>query len=112
VDLPNGDEKKAIWTLYINKYHLSLSQMIDQERQDPMPNDGGWTGSDIRACCRTAAMMGCSLKEAARYIVPVTRSMGEDITKLREWAQGRCVMASREEQPAARSTGRRIEMGR
>ena len=95
VDLPNRVEKQAIWGLYINKYKLSLAALIDEERQDPMPDDEGWTGSDIRACCRTAAMMNTSLREASKYIVPVTKSMGSEIETLREWAKGRCVMASR-----------------
>jgi hypothetical protein len=106
VDLPNREEKIAIWGIYLKKYGLSLAGMIDQERADPVPDDAGWTGSDIRACCRTAAMMQCSTKEAARYIVPVTKSMGEQIEALREWAKGRCVLASRPEGRAV--AGRRL----
>jgi hypothetical protein len=109
VDLPSREEKSAIWNIYQRRYFT-----VGGESLTPLspPDDEGWTGSDIRACCRTAAMMGCSLTEAARFIVPVTRSMAEDITKLREWAKGRCILASREEQPAVRGAGRRIEMGR
>lgn len=100
LDLPNREEKEVIWNIYQVKYNLGGDR----------PNDEGWTGSDIKACCRTAAMLQCRCTEAAQYIVPVTRSMGEQINELREWAQGRCVMASRPEARAA--GGRRIELGR
>ena len=102
VDLPNRVEKEAIWLIHQRKFRIDL---VNQH-----PDDTDWTGSDIRACCRTSAMMKCFLRDAAQYVVPVTRSMREQIQELREWAKGRCVLASRpEEQPAA---GRRITLGR
>ena len=101
VDLPNRIEKDAIWPIHIAKYHIGLQDLVD---------DTDWTGAEIKSCCRTAAMMGCSLQEAARYIIPIARSMKEEIQSLRDWAAGRAIPASLpEEQPV---TGRKLTLGR
>jgi len=39
----------------------------------------GWTGAEIKECCRKAHRLGMTLAEASRYIVPVSRSAGEQI---------------------------------
>ena len=101
VDLPNRIEKDAIWPIHIAKYHIGLQDLVD---------DTDWTGAEIKSCCRTAAMMGCSLQEAARYIIPIARSMKEEIQSLRDWAAGRAIPASLPEaQPVA---ARKLTLGR
>lgn len=84
-DLPNGEERNAIWKLYLVKYG------IDCER----PNDEGWTGAEIKECCRKAARLRISLQDAAAYIVPVSRSASEQIRTLRQQASGRFISASK-----------------
>ena len=100
VDLPNRREKDAIWPIHQARFKV----------EGEHPDDTDWTGAEIKSSCRTAAMMGCSLLEAARYVIPIARSMKEEIQALREWASGRAIPASLpEEQPAA---VRRITLGR
>ena len=100
VDLPNRREKDTIWPIHQARFK------VEGER----PDDTDWTGAEIKSCCRTAAMMGCSLQEAARYVIPIARSMKEEIQALRVWAAGRAIPASLpEEQPAA---GRKLTLGR
>jgi hypothetical protein len=100
VDLPNRTEKDAIWAIHQAKFNVVYAR----------PDDTDWTGAEIKSCCRTAAMMGCSLQEAARYVIPIARSMKEEIQALRDWASGRAIPASLpEEQPTA---GRRLTLGR
>ncbi|MDZ4263788.1 MAG: AAA family ATPase [Pseudomonadota bacterium] len=98
IDLPNAEEKTAIWRIHEAKYKV----------EGEHPDDSQWTGAEIKATCRTAAMMGCSLKEAAQYIVPIARSMKEDIDALRQWAGGRAIPASLPEKQPMR--GRRIAL--
>ena len=43
-DLPSAEEREAIWKIYLAKWNL------EGER----PNDEGWTGAEIRECCRKA----------------------------------------------------------
>ena len=100
VDLPNRGEKDAIWPIHQARFKV----------EGEHPDDTDWTGAEIKSCCRTAAMMGCSLQEAARYVVPIARSMKEEIEALRWWASGRAIPASLPEEPAA--AGRKLTLGR
>jgi SpoVK/Ycf46/Vps4 family AAA+-type ATPase len=103
VDLPNRREKDAIWEIHKTRFKM-------QAQHPPHPEDVEWTGAEIKSCCRTAAMMGCSLEEAARYVIPIARSMKEEIQALRDWAAGRAIPASLpDEQPVS---GRKLALGR
>jgi hypothetical protein len=74
----------VIWDLYRQRFAIEDSEL---------PSDNGWTGAEIKACCRLAAMFGCSLPEAALNVVPVSRTAADKIATLREWADGRCLDA-------------------
>src|SRR5690349_23495302 len=71
---------------------------VDQYQLDPAqnrPTDDSWTGAEIRACCRLAALLDLPLTAAAENIVPVSRTAAESVERLRTWASGRCLDASR-----------------
>ncbi|WP_406699448.1 AAA family ATPase [Singulisphaera sp. Ch08] len=87
VDLPGPHEKKAIWEIYMQTFELDPTQR--------MPRDDSWTGAEIKACCRLAALLDVPLIEAATNIVPVAVTAGESIERLRQWASGRCLCADR-----------------
>jgi hypothetical protein len=87
LDLPGNSEKEQIWRLYLEKFGLEAGQK--------RPNDRDFTGAEIRACCRLAALLGVSLVEAASNIVPVAVTSGESVERLRNWAAGRCLSADR-----------------
>ena len=55
--------------------------------------DDHWTGAEIRACTRLAALLDLPLSEAARHIVPVATTAAEAVERLRTWASGRCLAA-------------------
>jgi hypothetical protein len=84
-DLPTDEEKKAIWSLYAAKYKL---------KKQPLPNDRGWTGAEIKNCCETAWRFRISIKDAGQYIVPVAKSSPEVIDRLRDQAHGKFISAS------------------
>ncbi len=89
-DIPDVEEKAAIWNLYLNRYAADL-EGIDVTR----PDDSNWTGAEIATCVENACRFGVSLKEAATYIVPAYQSMGSDkAAHLREEASGRFISAS------------------
>lgn len=100
VDLPTHPEQAQILNLYQSQYQV----------QGNPPDMTGWTGAEIRSLCRIAAMMKSTLSEAAQYVIPLSRSMGEKIEELREWAKGRCIPASRPETIPAVS-GRKLKRG-
>jgi ATPase family associated with various cellular activities (AAA) len=86
LDLPGTNEKASIWSLYLKMFAISDS--------NELPNDKDWTGAEIKACCRLATLLGVSLCEAARNIVPVAVTASEKVESLRGWASGRCLSAT------------------
>jgi hypothetical protein len=87
LDLPGRAEKDAIWDMYINKFDIDPGQR--------RPADRDWTGAEVRACCRLAALLDVPLAEAAQNVVPVAVTAGESVERLRAWAGGRCLSADR-----------------
>ena len=85
VDLPGVQQKRTIWRMYIEKFGLDATQS--------KPVDADWTGAEIRACCRLAALLDVPLVEAAQNVVPVARTAYESVERLRTWASGRCLSA-------------------
>jgi SpoVK/Ycf46/Vps4 family AAA+-type ATPase len=103
VDLPNADQRQVIWQIYVGQFGLDVQ---------PLPNDDLWTGAEIRACCRLAALLDVPLVQAATNIVPVAVTARESVERLRNWADGRCLSADntgvyRASQPAGKSRVRR-----
>jgi SpoVK/Ycf46/Vps4 family AAA+-type ATPase len=101
LDLPSTEQRQAIWKIYIREFQLDAGQGL--------PTDDSWTGAEIKACCRLAALLDLPLKAAAQNIVPVARTSTESVEKLRQWAAGRCLSADRPGvySPDAKVTGRR-----
>ena len=91
VDLPNRNERTAIFELYKKHYNLNDNQ-IDIE--DMVSFTENWTGAEIRSLCRLASALNCTLSEAATYIKPIFETMRSEIEELREWAKHRAVPAS------------------
>ena len=85
VELPDVSQRRAIWRIYLEKFGLDVNQ--------PKPVDADWTGAEVRACCRLAALLDVPLLEAAKNVVPVARTAAESVERLRTWASGRCLSA-------------------
>lgn len=84
-DLPSAEEREAIWKIYRDRWSLD----------GPLPDDEGWTGAEIKECCRKSWRLNISLVESAGYIVPVSRSAADQIEALRRQASGRFLSASK-----------------
>jgi hypothetical protein len=87
-DLPDAQERLAIWKLQIAAHGLSASPA-------GVTFDEGWTGAEIRNCCRIASRLDIPLAEAASYVVPVSQSDPNSIEALRTLAEGRFLSANR-----------------
>ena len=85
LDLPIREEKDAIWNIYREQFEIDR----DQRR----PEDTDWTGAEIKACCRLAALLDVPLIQAAQNVVPVAVTAAESVDRLRTWARGRCLSA-------------------
>ena len=87
LDLPGRDEKDAIWSLYLDRFGLDASQKRSE--------DTDWTGAEIKAACRLAALLDVPVTQAAQNVVPVAVTAAESIDALRKWASGRCLDAQK-----------------
>ena len=85
VDLPTVEQREIIWDIYLS--------MFDLDREQTRPKDDNWTGAEIKACCRLAALLDLPLTAAAPNVVPVAVTAAESVEKLRSWASGRCLSA-------------------
>lgn len=87
-DLPDKQEREAIWTIWRRRYDL----LADESHVDV--NDEGWVGANIRKACEKAWQLDCTLVEASRYVVPVGKTAAGEIAKLRQQAEGVFLSAS------------------
>jgi hypothetical protein len=87
LDLPSKEQKRAIWRMYLDLFGIEAEQRL--------PDDQSWTGAEIRACCRLAALLDVPLVQAAQNIVPVAVTAAESVDQLRNWASGRCLSADK-----------------
>ena len=87
LDLPDREQKDRIWELYLRHYGLPATE--------PQPDDPGWTGAEIKSCCRLARLLDVPLRQAAEHVVPVALTAHDRIEALRQWASGRCLSADR-----------------
>jgi SpoVK/Ycf46/Vps4 family AAA+-type ATPase len=99
VDLPLREQRQAIWDIYLPMFGL--------DSQQPRPNDDHWTGAEVQACCRLAALLDIPLTAAAQNVVPVAVMAAESVDRLRNWASGRCQSADAAGIYAHASNGRK-----
>jgi hypothetical protein len=87
LDFPGPEQKEQIWRLHAAAYGI--------DHEQPRPKDLDWTGAEIKACCRLAALLDVPLTDAARNVVPIAATAAENVSRLRNWANGRCLSADR-----------------
>lgn len=88
-DTPDDAGRAAIWPVYVKRNGLTPSQA-----KFPKGFDTGWTGAEIRRACERAAMFGCTVVEASRFIIPSSISGARTLEQLRREADGRFLSAS------------------
>lgn len=78
------------------------------------PSTQGWTGREIRYCARTAMLRGTEIKEAAKYVIPISVSAADKVARLREASDGRFLDAANpgiySAKQATANTGRIMSM--
>lgn len=99
-DLPTAEERVMIWNIFLTKYNLyerdenGINQVSGHDDTLRINFDEGWTGAEIRNCCRLAYRQSITIREASQYIVPVSRSAGKQIESLRREATGSYLSAN------------------
>jgi hypothetical protein len=95
LDLPGEEQRDRIWQIHLQKYLPGLTAMV--------PESEGWSGAEIEHCCRTAAMFGLNLAEAAEFIVPVAVSQAVELENLRAEASRNGWLSSEHAGPYTRA---------
>jgi SpoVK/Ycf46/Vps4 family AAA+-type ATPase len=100
VDLPLDDEQVEIFKIHLNRRGVDANQFnLSQLTQFTV----GWTGAEIEQCVVSAItkarledrpMSQQDLINVAVKIVPLSRTMKEQINHIRSWAFERAVRAS------------------
>jgi len=100
VDLPHEDERIEIFKIHLIRRGVDCSAFnLDQLREFTV----GWTGAEIEQCVVSALtqarladrpLTGQDLVSIAVKIVPLSRTMKEQINHIRSWAFERAVPAS------------------
>lgn len=85
-DLLTKEERSAAWSYYIQKFELDPKQ--------PIPDDDGWTAAEIRNCAEEAWNCNTTLKDAARFIIPVATARSVEFDQMRLYASGRYLSAT------------------
>jgi SpoVK/Ycf46/Vps4 family AAA+-type ATPase len=85
LDLPGRQKKDALWNIYLD--------LVEIDRNQRRPDDDNFTGAEIKACCRLAALLDVSLIQAAQNVVPIAVTAAESVERLRDWASGGCLDA-------------------
>jgi SpoVK/Ycf46/Vps4 family AAA+-type ATPase len=100
VDLPNPHEREQIITIMNSRYGSEIPEDYTQKLE-------GWTGAEIEQLARDSLFDG--LEVAHENIVPLSKTMKEEITALQQWAQTRARKANAPEDSGSRKQIRRIK---
>lgn len=80
VDIPTENERKDIITIMNDRYGSAIPLKNNDKLQ-------GWTGAEIEQLAKDSLFDG--VENAMKSIVPLSKTMKEEITKLRDWAKTR-----------------------
>jgi hypothetical protein len=84
-DVPTVEEQEPIKRIYEKKFGCGSD----------WPDTTDWTGAEIRNCARLTQRLGCSLREAGEYVVPIAKADPDSLEQLRAVADGRFLSVSK-----------------
>jgi len=85
VDIPNNKERREIIEIMNERYGSRIPQEFDEQLT-------GWTGAEIEQLAKDSLFDG--LDEALNNIVPLSKTMKEEITALQQWSTTRARRAN------------------
>ena len=100
VDIPTLAERLSIIKIMNARYGSQIGVEYAENLQ-------GWSGAEIEQLAKDSLFDG--LQSAFESIVPLSRTMKEDITALREWAKTRARRANLPEDEDLTKKARRIK---
>jgi SpoVK/Ycf46/Vps4 family AAA+-type ATPase len=97
VDNPGAGEQLDILDIYLKQFMGKTLGELNPRRDGIKAWSAleGYSGAEIRQVAIEAAYNGGSLEDAARFIIPISRSQKAQMDALREWARARTIPASK-----------------
>ncbi len=100
IDLPNEDERVEIFRIHLQKRGIDPATLeVSRLRRITQ----GWTGAEIEQCVISAltnvrldnkSMSFEALHRAATHVIPLSKTMREQVEHIRSWAYDRALRAS------------------
>jgi len=102
-DLPNSEERKEIFSIHLNKRKRDPKD-FDLDKLSKMTND--YTGAEIEQIIKESLKLSWfkyqgkkdletdDIIESISEVIPLSKTMKEQIIELRSWAQGRAKLSS------------------
>jgi SpoVK/Ycf46/Vps4 family AAA+-type ATPase len=100
VDVPSEKERLDIIRIMNNRYGSQISDTYCQQLN-------GWTGAEIGQLAKDSLFDG--LEEALKAIVPLSKTMKEEINALQQWAVTRARRANTPEEQDTTKSVRRVK---
>jgi len=100
VDIPTTEERHEIIGIMNERYGSEIPEGYETQL-------GGWTGAEIEQLAKDSLFDG--LEDALKTIVPLSKTMKEDIDSLQQWATTRARRASMLEEKELTKSVRRIK---
>ena len=116
VDLPGESERRAVFAIHLEKRGRALDRF---HLDDLARHSDGFSGAEIEQAIVSALFDAFSagteldtpmIMTALGETVPLSKTMSEDLNRLRTWAQGRARLASGRIAGAAAQVRRKIEL--
>jgi hypothetical protein len=89
VDVPNQKERREIISIMNNRYRSCIPEDLSEQLN-------GWTGAEIEQLSKDSLFDG--MEEALKNIVPLSRTMKEEISALQQWSTTRARRANTPEE--------------
>ncbi len=100
VDVPSSQERVEVIRIMNDRYGSQIPEDYSQQLS-------GWTGAEIEQLAKDSLYDG--LEEAVKTIVPLSKTMKEEISALQQWAVTRARRANTPEETDTTKTVRRIK---
>jgi len=108
IDLPNREERKAVFEALFNRYGIGEQMDLTDRLLDVTD---GFSGAEMEQGviealydCPERGPSQLDLLRALKEVVPLTATMDEQISGMREWCVSRTRLASRPEKPHRKET--------
>lgn len=99
IDLPNKETAKEIFRYYEKELKIKKANNI--------PDLKNFSGAEIESLLKIVKMQRTTYKRARKFIIPIAKTMSEEINKIRDWAERRCVPA---DEMIEKEVNRRLEI--